>query len=141
MLEISLSLVAGFAAYTAYTIAGDDIRANRNKQQLSMKPALPPKRPGKSASNPPKSIKPSSVKPISKKSKPLEPIESSDPIAVTAKDIVDYLGKNGPATLSKLAKELKSDIANIQLAAEQLVKDNGAIAMKRGGYPALALNN
>jgi N-acetyl-beta-hexosaminidase len=143
MLEISITLVAGFAAYTAYVIAGDEIRANRAKPQLALKQPVSPKPPSRPAATAPKPVAPSSAKPSSSKPKP-KPIKANtpaDPIANTAKAIMANLTKNGPATLSKLSKELNADETTLRLAAEKLINDKKITSIKRGGHPALALYN
>lgn len=141
MLEISISLVAGFAAYTAYVIVGDEIRANRAKPQPALKLPVSPKPSGKPAATAPKPVAPSSAKPMPSKAKP-KPIKAStpaDPIANTAKAIMANLTKNGPTTVAKLSKELKVDQATMRLAAEKLINDKKVTSIKRGGHPALAL--
>ena len=141
MIEASLSLVVGFAAYTAYVIAGDEIRANRAKPQPALKQPVSPRPPSRPAATAPKPVAPSSAKPMPSKAKP-KPIKAStpaDPIANTSKAIMANLTKNGPATLSKLSKELKVDQATMRLAAEKLINDKKVTSIKRGGHPALAL--
>ena len=91
MLDLPISLVAGFAAFTAYVIAGDEIRANPTKQQPALKQPVLPKSPSK-------------------------------PVA-------------------RLTKELNADHATIPLAAEKQINDKKVTSIKRGGHPALALNN
>jgi hypothetical protein len=143
MIEASLSLVVGFAAYTAYVIVGDEIRANRAKPQPALKPSVSPKPSGKPAATAPKPVAPSSAKPMPSKAK-LKPIKASasgDPIANISKAIMANLTKNGPATLSKLSKELKVEQATMRLAAEKLIYDKKATSIIRGGHPALALYN
>jgi hypothetical protein len=143
MLEISLSLVAGFAAYTVYAIAGDEIRANRTKQQTALKRPVPPKPLGKPVAKTTKPAAKSLAKPKASKPKP-KPKKAktpTDPIAITAKAIMANLTKNGPATLAKLGKELNTDEATLRLAADKLVKGKKLTPTKRGGYPALALYN
>ena len=42
-------------------------------------------------------------------------------------------------TVAKLAKELNTDAATLQLAMDKLINDKKITTLKRGGYPALAL--
>lgn len=135
MIEASLSLVVGFAAYTAYVIVGDEIRANRAKPQPALKPS------GKPAATAPKPVAPSSAKPSSNKPKSVKAKTPADPIANTAKAIMANLTKNGPTTVAKLSKELKVEQATMRLAAEKLIYDKKATSIIRGGHPALALYN
>lgn len=145
MLEVSLSLVAGFAAFTAYVIAGDDIRANRNTPLTALKQPVTPKAPGKPTAKAPKPVAAPSTKATASKAKPTKAKAKTktqtDPLAATANAIMRHLTENGPATITKLSNALKLDAASILLTAEKLVKDNKAKAIKRGGYPALALND
>lgn len=143
MLELSLSFVAGFAAYTAYVIAGDEIRANRTKPQTALKQPVSPKSPTKPAAKAPKPVASSSANPSSSKPnpKPIKAKSPKDPIANTAKAIMANLTKNGPVTVAKLAKELDADEATMLLATEKLINDKKVTSIKRGGHPALALYN
>jgi hypothetical protein len=141
MIEASLSLVVGFAAYTAYVIVGDEIRANRAKPQPALKPSVSPKPSGKPAATAPKPVAPSSAKPSSNKPKSVKAKTPADPIANTAKAIMANLTKNGPTTVAKLSKELKVEQATMRLAAEKLIYDKKATSIIRGGHPALALYN
>lgn len=140
MLEISLSLVAGFAAYTVYVIAGDEIRANRTKPQHALKQPSPQSA-SKLAAKAPKPVAASSAKPNASKpkTKPVKAKTATDPIANTAKAIMVNLTKNGPATVAKLTKELNADEATLLLAIEKLINDKKITSIKRGGHPALAL--
>ncbi len=144
MLELSLSLVAGFAAYTAYVIVGDEIKNNRAiRKNTGLAQPLIIDSSIKKSPKPRTAAASSRQKTTSKNTPPskTKTITDSDPIAIGAEGILAYLNKNGPATLSKLAKELKSDNATVLLATEKLVNDKKAVAIKRGGHPALALNS
>lgn len=140
MLEISLTLVAGFAAYTAYVIAGDEIRANRTQPKTALRQPVSPKSPTKPVAKAPKPVAAaSSAKPNPRKPNPVKAKTATDPIASTAKAIMANLTKYGPLTVAKLAKELNADEAALLLATEKLVNDKQVTSIKRGGHPALAL--
>jgi hypothetical protein len=139
MIEASLSLVVGFAVYTAYVIVGDEIRSNRTKPQSPLKLPVSPKSSGKPAAKAPKPVARPSAKPSP--SKAIKAKTPADPIANTAKAIMANLTKNGPTTVAKLTKELNTDAATMQLATEKLINDKKVTSIKRSGHPALALNN
>lgn len=138
MLEASLSMVVAFAAYTFYTIAGDEIRANRTTMHIGKK-LLPEAKPNdekvakvKNAKTAPK------PKTSSREAKAIKAKDFPDPVAVTSDAILVYLSANGSVTYAKLSKELQTDKATVMLAAEKLIKEKAALAIKRGGHPAIA---
>jgi hypothetical protein len=139
MLEVSLSLVAGFAAYTAYTIVGDEIRANRTQPKTALKPPTTPKASTKPAVKAAKPVAATAKKTTTIKPKTVQEKTPADPVATITKAIMANLNKNGPATVAKIAKELKADATTLQLATEKLINAKKITAIKRGGHPALAL--
>jgi outer membrane biosynthesis protein TonB len=139
MLEVSLSLVAGFAAFTAYTIIGSEIQDNRTQPKTALKPPTTSKSPSKPVVKTAKPVAAPAKKPTTAKPKAATAKTPADPVATTSKAILANLTKNGPATVAKIAKDLKADAATLQLATEKLINDKKITAIKRGGYPALAL--
>ncbi len=139
MLELSLSLLAGFAAITAYVIFGDEIRANRKKQQPVLKQPVSPQAQTKPAAKTKKPAVSSVAKPGSSKPKPIKAETATDPLADTAQAIMAHLTKNGPVTVSKLTKDLDADHELMRLATEKLINDKKVTSIKRGGHPALTL--
>lgn len=139
MLEISLSAVAAFAAYTAYAIVSDEIRTNRPNQKNSGKKPVTESKPKNGKASSARITKPATkLKASPKKTKEIKTEMAVDPIAVISKDILTYLSVNGPVTFTKITKELNTDKATVMLAAEKLIKENLALSVKRGGYPAIA---
>jgi hypothetical protein len=141
MLEISLSLVAAFAAYTFYAIVGDEIAANRSSKKVSYKKLTnveeAPSVNSSTIPTPKSTPKPktSTKKP---KTKPTEKVATApDPIAIAADAILAYLSANGSVTINKLIKEIPSDKETVVLAAEKLISDKSALSLKRGGHPAI----
>ncbi len=141
MLEVSLSMVAAFAAYTFYAIVGDEIAANRSSQQVSNKtlthvdeaPAVI-----LSTIPTPKSIPKPKTNTRKPKAKLTEKAATTpDPLAIAADAILAYLAANGSVTINKLIKEIPSDKETVVLAAEKLISDKSAISLKRGGHPAI----
>ncbi len=139
MLELTLTLLAGFAVLTTYVIFGDEIRAKRSKQKTALKPSVSTKAPGKPVAKATKPVSPPVVKPSASQSKPLKPTSAKDPKSDMSSAILACLSRNGPLTLAKLTKELKTDEATLQFAVEKLINDQKAVSIKRGGHPALAL--
>ncbi len=139
MLEVSLSLVAGFAAFTAYTIIGSEKQGNLIQPKTALKPPTTPKAPSKPAVKAAKPPATPTKKPSAPKPKAVQAKTPADPIAATSKAILANLTKNGPATVAKIAKDLKADAATLQLATEKLINDKKITAIKRGGHPALVL--
>lgn len=131
MLEASLSMVVAFAAYTFYTIAGDEIRANRTTMHIGKK-VLTTAHKVKNTTTAPK------PKTGPRKAKAIKAKDFPDPVAVTSDAILVYLSANGSVTYAKLSKELQTDKATVMLAAEKLIKEKAALAIKRGGHPAIA---
>jgi hypothetical protein len=136
-----LSMVVAFAAYTFYTIAGDEIRANRTTKHIG-KRLLTETQP-----NGEKALSARTTKPTPKpKASPTKAravkIEkpAGRPATVTSDTILAYLSANGPVTITKLSKELQMDKATVMLAAEKLINGKLAFSIKRGGYPAIALS-
>ncbi len=134
-------MVATFAAYTIYAIAGDEIRAHRStKQNSGNKPtiAVRPKEKNTTIEPP---LKPASKpKANPRKTKSIKTEKPADPIAITSDAILAYLSANGSATITKLAKELQTDKTTVMLAAEKLFNEKLASSVKRGGHPAIALD-
>lgn len=139
MLEVSLSLVAGFAAFTAYTIIGSEKQNNRTQPKTALKPPITAKAPSKPVVKAAKPLATPAKKPTTTKPKAITAKSPADPVATTSKAILANLTKNGPATVAKLAKDLKADAATLQLATEKLINAKKITAIKRGGHPALAL--
>jgi hypothetical protein len=137
MLEASLSLVAGFAIFTAYTIIKSVKRVTQPK--ITLKQPSSPKAPSKPVVKTAKPAAAPAKKPTAPKPKAAKTIPPADPVATTTNAILASLTKNGPATVAKLTKELNTDAVTLQLATEKLINDNKITAIKRGGYPALAL--
>jgi hypothetical protein len=137
MLEASLSLVAGFAIFTAYTIINSVKRVSQPKIALKQPPS--PKAPSKPVVKTAKPVAAPAKKPSTPKPKAVNATSPADPVETTTKAILASLTKNGPATVAKLTKDLKADAATLQLATEKLINDKKITAIKRGGYPALAL--
>jgi hypothetical protein len=140
MLEASLSMVVAFAAYTFYTIAGDEIRANRAATHLGKKLMTEAKPKGETAQKVKNTKTVPKPKTSPRKAKAVKAEESSGLVAVTSDAILVYLSANGSVTLTKLGKELQTDKATVMLAAEKLIKEKAALSIKRGGYPAIALS-
>ena len=139
MLEVSLSLVAGFAAFTAYTIIGSEIQDNRTQPKTALKPTTTSKSPSKPVVKTAKPVAAPAKKPTTAKPKAATAKTPADPVATTTKAIMTSLKKNGSMTVAKLAKELNTDAATLQLAMDKLINDKKITTLKRGGYPALAL--
>jgi hypothetical protein len=138
MLETSLSIVVAFAAFTFYTIAGDEIRSNWAIKHNGKK--LPTETKPKNEKEPSVQLTKLAPKPKTrpKKTRAIKTEKPADPIYITSDAILAYLTANGPVTLTKLTKELKTDKATIMLAAEKLINEKSALSIKRGGYPAIA---
>ena len=134
MLETSLSLVAAFAVFTFYAIAGDEIRKNRTTKSSKkfVKETLPKEQKPK--------IRTSKPKASPGKTKAIKPQKVAAPENTTSDAILAYLTANGPVTITKLTKALQADEATVMSAAEKLIKQKSAVSIKRGGYPAIALN-
>jgi hypothetical protein len=139
MLEVSLSLVAGFAAFTAYTIIGSEMQDNHSQPKTALKPPTTPKAPSKPVVKTAKPVATPAKKPTTAKPKASPAKIPADPVATTAKAVLANLKKNGSITVAKLAKELKTDAATFQLAMDKLINDKKITTLKKGGYPALAL--
>jgi hypothetical protein len=141
MLETSLSMVVAFAAYTFYTIAGDEIRANR-ATKLTGKRLLT-----ETSTKDEKALSARTTKPTPKpkanptKARAVKIEKPAGPATVTSDAILAYLSANGPVTITKLSKELQTDKATVMLAAEKLINGKLAFSIKRGGYPAIALSD
>jgi hypothetical protein len=141
MLEISLSMVAAFAAYTAYAIVGDEIIANRStKQHADKKPSLIAEPKDENTPSVPISKPAPKPKASPRKTKAIKTEKPTDPIIIASDVILAYLSVNGPVTITKLAKELQTDKATVMLAAEKLINEKSALSIKRGGYPAISPN-
>lgn len=138
MLETSLSIVVAFAAYTFYTIAGDEIRANRAATHLGKKLMTEAKPKGETAQKVKNTTTVPKPKTSPRKAKAVKAENLPDPVAVTSDAILMYLSANGSVTYAKLSKELQTDKATVMLAAEKLIKEKAALAIKRGGHPAIA---
>ena len=136
MLEVSLSLVAGFTAFTAYTIIGSEKQGNHIQPTTALKPPTTPKAPSKPAVKAAKPLATPAKKPSTAKPKAATAKTPADPVATTSKAILANL-KNGPATVAKIAKDLKADAATLQLATEKLINDKKITAIKRGGHPVV----
>lgn len=136
MLELSLSAVAAFAAYTLYAIVGDEIRANKSTKQNTggQRSIAAASTTDITASAP--STKPKSATP--KKARATKTEKPVDQIAATTEAILAYLSTKGPVTITNLTKELKMDKAAVTLAVEKLIAEKSALSIKRGGYPAIA---
>jgi hypothetical protein len=137
MLEISLSAVAAFAAYTCYVIAKDDVAAQRSQVAPNRQPAKPVAASPKMAE---KAVEAQAKKVPSKRtrSKAEKAVELGDPIAVAADAILGHLNTYGAASLKKLGETLNLDSDTINSASTQLVTKQAAVATKKGGYPGLA---
>jgi hypothetical protein len=139
MLEISLSMVAAFAAFAFYTIAGDEIRASRaikntGKKQSTETKAKNEKAPTVQVKKTASKAKPSSPK----KTREIKTEKPADLVSITADSILAYLTANGSVTVTKLTKELQTDKAIVMSAVEKLINEKSALSIKRGGYPAIA---
>ncbi|MBK8815674.1 MAG: hypothetical protein IPN42_09315 [Methylococcaceae bacterium] len=141
MLEISLSMVAAFAAYTFYAIVGDEIAANRSSKQVSYKnitkaeeaPSV-----NRSTIPTPKSTSKPKTNTRKPKAKLTEKAATTpDPVAIASDAILAYLSANGSITINKLIKEIPSDKESVVLAVEKLISNKSAISLKRGGHPAI----
>jgi len=139
MLELSLSMVAAFAAFTVYAIAGDEIRSSRSTPQPTSKKTV--------ISSRSKGGKPAAVrttKPVAKpkannrKAKAIKTEQLTDSLTNTSNAILAYLSTKGSVTITNLAKELKTDKAIVAAAADKLIAEKLALSGKRGGYPAIA---
>lgn len=140
MLETSLSMVVAFVAYTFYTIAGDEIRANRTTKHTG-KRLLTDTKPKDEKALSVRTTKPASKPKASPTKARAAKIEKpAGPATVTSDAILAYLSANGPVTITKLSKELQMDKATVILAAEKLINGKLALSIKRGGYPAIALS-
>ncbi len=137
MLETSLSIVVAFAAYIFYTIAGDEIRANRAIKQTGKKLSTETKLKNEKALNVQLTKTAPKPKTSPKKTKAVQSEKPADPITITSKAILAYLTTNGPVTVTKLAKELQTDKATVMLAVDKLIKEKSALSIKRGGHPAI----
>ncbi len=136
MLETSLSMVVAFAAYTFYTIAGDEIRANRTTKPTGKRLL---------AETQPKDEKALRVRTTKPKASPtkaraVKTAKPAGPATVTSDAILAYLSANGHVTITKLSQELQMDKATVLLAAEKLINGKLALSIKRGGHPAIALS-
>jgi hypothetical protein len=134
MLETSLSLVAAFAVFIFYAIAGDEIRKNRTKPsgKKNVKETLPKEQKTNTRTTKPK------ASPV--KTKVIKSQKVAAPESATSDAILAYLTANGPVTITKLTKALQTDEATVKSATEKLIKQKSAVSIKRGGYPAIALN-
>lgn len=145
MLEISLSAVAAFAAYTFYAITSDlkvtkqptikdfDIAPETvgavkmpkvDAEASTPRPAAAPKQ--KAAASKPKAAKAE------------KPTKAPDPVDMASATILAYLSANGAVTLGKLAKDIPSDKDTLMKAAEKLISQNAVVLVKRGGHPGIA---
>ena len=136
MLEPSLSMVVAFAAYTFYTIAGDEIRANQAIKHTGKKLSAETK--PKDEKAPSIQVTMTAPKPSPKKTKAVKKESPEEPITIASNAILAYLTANGPVTVTKLIKELQTDKATVMLAVEKLINEKSALSIKRGGHPAIA---
>jgi hypothetical protein len=142
MLEISLSAVAAFAAYTVYAIAGDELKANKAGTYRQQKPV--------------KQIKDNKVVSSAKAKAPVKTINAggkakyevtqtaaapTNPNTLAAESILDYIKAKGPATYKKLGRELQLTDETVQSASELLLTGHFVVQVKRGGHPGLAIAN
>jgi hypothetical protein len=151
MLEISLSAVAAFAAYTFYAITSDLKAAKQPtikdfdiapetvgavkmpKVDAEASTPMPTAAPKQKAAPKPKAA---ASKP--KAAKAEKPTKAPDPVDMASATILAYLSANGAVTLGKLAKDIPSDKDTLMKAAEKLISENAVVSVKRGGHPGIA---
>lgn len=151
MLEISLSAVAAYAAYTFYAITSDLKAAKQPTiKDIDIAPetvgAVKMPKVDIEASIPRPTAAPkqkTAPKPKATASKPTaaktaKATKAPDPVDMASETILAYLSTNGAVTLSKLAKDIPSDKDTLMKAAEKLISQNAVVSVKRGGHPGIA---
>lgn len=139
MIGTSLSAVAAFVAFTVYTIASDEIRANRSQKTGNAQPKKAPLTAiDLKAESETVAKKETKTKPVQKRTRKPKVEVLNDPIALASKAILEYVQTKGPVTLIKLSQELGIDNETVQLASDKLVAGNSLVSVKRGRYPGLA---
>jgi hypothetical protein len=143
MLEASLSMVAAFAAYTVYAIAGDEFRSKRaTHQPTGKRTAIAAENKGRPAPGIRAAKAPAKTKPTKatapRKTKAAKPSKATNTNTVNPDAILAYLAAQGLVSIANLAKALKADKAAVAVVAGQLIAEHSAVAIKRGGYPGIA---